>query len=71
MKHVKWECKLGYELCSQCNYDSHSELFTCAVCDGSEGELTTDCKGGLMTNEEKERVYSGSLDFKDGTWKNK
>ena len=48
------------------------ELAFCTVCNAGEGELTTECCGRRMTEEERNRVYKiGDLDFINGEWINK
>lgn len=45
------------------------DLAFCTTCKAGEGELTTDCCGRRMTEEERKRVYElGTLDFVDGIW---
>ncbi len=44
-EHVEWKCDLGYEKCEDCNYDTHTELFICAVCGQAEAELEDECPG--------------------------
>ncbi len=68
MNHIEKKCDLGWEKCGLCNTDSHPELFTCAVCSASEGELTTDCPGRTMTPEERDLSFKNLLDYKDGIW---
>lgn len=44
-------------------------LAYCTVCKCGEGELTTDCCGRRLTEEERHRVYKvGSLDFVGEEW---
>ncbi len=44
-------------------------LAFCTVRRAGEGELTTECCGRPMTQEEMNKVYRlGTLDFKDGKW---
>lgn len=44
-------------------------LAFCIVCKGGEGDLTTECCGRPMTEEERKRVYEvGDLDFINGKW---
>jgi len=44
-------------------------LAFCEVCKAGEGELTTECCGRPMTEEERNRVYKiGDLDFINGKW---
>lgn len=45
------------------------DLAFCTTCKGGEGELTTECCGRPMTEEELNRVYKiGNLDFIGGRW---
>ena len=68
MEHTKFVCKLGWEKCSQCNHDTHAELFVCAVCGGAEASLPSSCPGRALTPDEADAVQAALLDFKDGTW---
>lgn len=68
MKHVEWKCQLGYENCDQCNYNTHHELFICAVCGGAESDLPTECPGRVLTAEESDQIMNGDLDFYDSAW---
>jgi len=50
----------------------HGDLAFCEVCKAGEGELTTECCGRPMTEEERNRVYKvGDLDFINGKWTKK
>ena len=50
----------------------NEDLAFCTTCKGGEGELTTECCGRPMTEEECHRVYIlGNLDFVDGKWRPK
>jgi len=45
------------------------ELAFCTVCKAGEGELTTECCGRPMSEEERKRVYEiGNFDFVNGEW---
>ena len=44
-------------------------LATCVVCHGAEIDLTSECCGRPMTDEEHSRVPY-ELDYKDGEWIN-
>lgn len=45
-------------------------LAFCTTCKAGEGELTTECCGRRMTEEERYKVYKlGNLDFVNGKWK--
>lgn len=68
MDHVEWKCTLGWEKCNQCNYDSHWELFMCAVCGGAEGTLPSECPGRLLTQEEEDGIYHKGWNFKNDQW---
>ena len=50
----------------------HESLAFCTTCKAGEGELTTECCGRKMTEEERNRVYKiGDLDFINGKWTEK
>ena len=68
MKHIEWKCTLGYEKCDRCNYDSHSELFICSVCECFEGTLPSHCPGHKVPDDLQDLIYKGKMDFKDGKW---
>lgn len=69
MDHKAKKCTLGWEKCSQCNYDSHPDLFTCELCDASEGQLTSDCPGVPIPYEMRQLSYNGKIDFYMNEWK--
>lgn len=51
------------------NWPGHRvEVEFCSICDGAGKFLTYECCGRKLTEEEKERVSSGVLDFVDGEW---
>lgn len=52
------------ELCSICR----GGLSVCDVCGGAEGSLPTDCPGRKLTQEECDRVFAGTADFRKGEW---
>lgn len=66
--HIEWTCTLGSEKCHQCNMDTHAELFICAICRGAEGSLPTDCPKRAMSETEKDKIYLGTLDYRNGEW---
>lgn len=68
MLHVEWKCTKGWAECDKCNYDTHSELFVCAVCGGFEGILPTECPGRRLTEEEENGIYKKNWDFKNNEW---
>lgn len=45
-------------------------LFECEVCGGAEGDLLTNCPGRKMTEEERDNVILGILDYRNGAWIN-
>lgn len=51
------------------NFTEGEELAYCKICKAGEGELTTECCGRPMTEDERNRVYKvGDLDFINGKW---
>jgi hypothetical protein len=69
MKH-KWEdpktCKCGghTQKCAVCDFG----LAFCIVCRGAECQITTECCGRPLTEEEGELVCRGDLDYEMGVW---
>jgi len=61
-EHVKHACDA--EDCQVCS----GGLFLCTVCNGGEGELTTECPGVPMTLEQFEASYAGKLDYVAGAF---
>lgn len=55
----------GLRTCIYCD----GGLGLCVVCGGGEAELTTDCPGRRTTPRERQRISDGSLDFRDGAWR--
>lgn len=43
-------------------------LFVCRVCGSFEGATTTQCPKRGLTKDETDRVYAGTLDYRDGRW---
>ncbi len=43
-------------------------LAHCKVCGGAEGDLPTDCPGERMTDDQRDRVMAGKLDFVGAGW---
>lgn len=50
-KHVRMVC------------ERWPELGGCSTCGGWEGEVPTDCPGAPMTQEQKDAVLGGRLDY--------
>jgi hypothetical protein len=61
MKHTRYECKCNHPYCQFCE----GSLFDCTVCGGFEGSLPTDCPGMRMTDEERDQVYAGHIDYRE------
>jgi len=64
MKHDYFKCTCNQMTCQFCE----GGLGWCKVCDGFEGTLPSECPGFKMTEEQKEKVWKGPLDWKDGSW---
>lgn len=45
-------------------YDREDGLAHCKVCGGGEGSLPTVCPGRVMTADEADAVYAGTIDFR-------
>ena len=66
MKHKFFECNCNKEHCIYCD----GGLAYCVICKCAEGELTSECCGREVTEQEKKQIYiDGTLDFKE--WINK
>lgn len=65
--HIAVVCKVEHDRpgCVFCD----GGLFACTVCGSAEGATTTHCPGARMTAEQTEAVYAGTLDFRDGQWR--
>ncbi len=67
--HVPYRCSGGYDDCREAWCATHhGELFSCQVCGGGEGDLPTQCPGHPMTEDQRNRVSSGWIDFRNGRW---
>ncbi len=65
--HVEIKCD-GTCFTGRCMF-CEGELFGCKVCGSHEGATTTDCPKVDMTAEQVDAVYAGTLDFRDGQWR--
>lgn len=65
-KHTWFDCKCNRSGCMFCD----GGLGHCTVCDGFEGTLPSSCPGARMTQEQQDRIYAGTLDYRDGQWVN-
>jgi hypothetical protein len=61
-KHVAYICTCNRYACMFCD----GGLFSCIVCHGFEGSLTTDCPGYQMSAELADAVYAGVVDYRLG-----
>ncbi len=62
MKHTRATCN---GKCGQPYGCNLYNLFLCSVCGGAEGSLPTDCPGVKMSADQEEKVYGGSLDYRE------
>jgi hypothetical protein len=64
VNHTEYICKggHGYPGCQFCD----GGLFSCTVCGGFEGSLTTDCPGIKVDKKKLDEVYSGDIDYREG-----
>lgn len=62
--HVPYDCKCHRAGCMFCD----GGLFACDLCDSFEGATTTHCPKRKMTQAERDAVYAGTLDFRNGEW---
>lgn len=69
MEHTKFVCTGQHEdggvTCMFCE----GGLFACAVCDAFEGATPDHCPGERMTAEQSDAVYAGTLNYRDGQWR--
>lgn len=49
-------------------YERDDGLCHCKVCGGAEGSLPTDCPGTKMTQDQEDRVFGCTLDYRKGEW---
>ncbi len=69
MRHKNMEpadCRCGGHtgICAVCDYG----LYVCKVCRGGDATLPTECPGRPLTDEEKELIARGDLDYDMGVW---
>jgi hypothetical protein len=69
MKHVARvpaDCRCGGHTgtCAICDFG----LVVCVRCNGAEVSMPTECPGRPMTEEERELVARGDLDYDMGVW---
>lgn len=64
MEHKLMICNCDNPNCMICS----AGLAICTVCKGAEGELTTECCGRVLTEQEKNDIYNKEIDFKNGNW---
>lgn len=62
--HVKATCRKGCKGCPLCQ----DALFVCKTCGLIQGQLTSECCGRLVTEEEERSITNRDLDFKHGRW---
>lgn len=65
--HIAVVCKGEHDRpgCQFCD----GGLFACSVCGSAEGATTTHCPGGRMAADQIDAVYAGTLDYRDGAWR--
>lgn len=63
-EHTWHECNCNNDGCIYCD----GGLSSCDVCGSFEGATTTHCPGRDMTEEERDDVYKGYIDYKNGQW---
>lgn len=63
-QHVRYVCRCNQFGCQFCE----GGLFACSVCDGYEGQLTTECSGKKQTQWTLDEVYAAKRDFINGEW---
>lgn len=44
-------------------------LFACTTCGAFEGATPDHCPGEKMTPEQRDAVYAGDLNYRDGQWR--
>lgn len=66
---LKWDQELVIRSDRAHNLDDPLDKLThCRTCHGSDGSLPTHCPGRRLTGDEQEAIYTGHLDFIEGTW---
>jgi hypothetical protein len=60
MTHTWHRCHCNHEGCQFCD----GGLRVCDLCLGVEGSLPTDCPGVDMTENQRDDIYAGKLDFR-------
>lgn len=60
------ECERRGEPCNE--RGPSCVLFFCSVCRGAESDLTSECCGRPITEEESKAITDGKLDYKRGEW---
>jgi len=64
MKHTEYKCNCNRTGCMFCD----GGLFSCTVCNGFEGTLTTECCGHKLHPTVLHAVYTGKIDYVNGKW---
>lgn len=64
-EHVEHRCECRRTGCMFCD----GGLSACDVCGAFEGATPTHCPGEEMTEAQREEVYAGTLNFRDGMWR--
>lgn len=62
--HLYFVCNCNRHGCQFCD----GGLASCVICNGFEGTLPRNCPGIELTPMQREQIYRGELDFKDGEW---
>lgn len=68
--HTPYRCgDLNADQCQAAWCETHhGELFYCVNCRGAEADLPTECPGYPMTEDQRQRIMAGWIDFKGGKW---
>ena len=62
--HILRKCPKDCDGCAICD----GGLAECAVCEAAECQLATECPGVPTTEEQRDGICRGELDFKNGKW---
>jgi len=64
--HTPYKCPQPCErlFCQFCD----GGIFSCTVCGGIEGSLTTDCSGKQITHYQMNEIYGQRLDYRVDSW---